>query len=238
MKHTFTIRPTLFLPLLLAVIIISTAAAACSSGTDTATNSNTNVNTSTATASPSASTMPMASDSGSKDSGAMMAMDSSPNAASAPYDLQFLDTMSAHHQAAIEMAKPAETKSQHPELKTLARNIVDDQQKEIAQMKSWRDQWYAGKPKAMNMAMSGMMDSMKGMDMGKLNAASGNDFDLMFISMMTPHHEGAVTMAKEALMKAEHPEIRKLAQQIIDSQSREIAEMNKWKAAWSGSLKK
>jgi uncharacterized protein (DUF305 family) len=56
----------------------------------------------------------------------------------------------------------------------------------------------------------------------------------MFINMMTPHHEGAVTMAKEALMKAEHPEIRKLSQQIIDSQSREIAEMNKWKMAWSG----
>lgn len=235
MKHTFTIRPTLFLTSLLAIIILSTAAA-CSSGTDTATNSNTNTNanTSTATASPSASTTPMASDSG---SGGMM-MASSPNAASAPYDLQFLDTMMEHHQAAVDMAKPAETKAQHPELKTLAHSIIDDQQKEIAQMKSWRDEWYAGKPKAMNMEMSGMMDSMKGMDMGKLNAATGNDFDLMFINMMTPHHEGAVTMAKEALTKAEHPQIKKLAQQIVDSQSREIARMNGWKTAWGGSNNK
>ena len=33
------------------------------------------------------------------------AMQSSSNAASAPYDLQFLDTMIAHHQGAVDTAK-------------------------------------------------------------------------------------------------------------------------------------
>ncbi len=161
-------------------------------------------------------------------------MKSSPNAAGAPYDLQFIDTMTEHHQSAIDMAKMAEMNAQRAEVKSLARGIVAAQQKEISRMKSWRDQWYAGKPPAMNMEMSGMMDAMNGMDMTKMKAASGNAFDLMFIDMMTPHHQGAVMMAKEALVKSGHPEIKLLAQQIIEAQEKEIAQMNKWKAAWSG----
>jgi len=164
-------------------------------------------------------------------------MSSSPNAASAPYDLQFIDTMTAHHQGAIDMARPAEKKAGHAELKTFAAKIVADQQKEIAQMKVWRDAWYAGKPEAMNMEMPGMMDSMKGMDMKGMNAASGNEFDLMFLDMMTPHHAGATAMAKEALTRAEHPELKTLARQIIAAQETEIAQMNKWKAAWGGASK-
>lgn len=55
-------------------------------------------------------------------------------------------------------------------------------------MKAWRDQWYASKPQAMNMEMPGMMDSMKGMDMGKMNSATDEEFDLMFLDMMTMHY--------------------------------------------------
>lgn len=160
-------------------------------------------------------------------------MKSSPDAASAPYDLQFIDTMSMHHQSAVDMAKMAEMKAEHAELKALAKSIVSDQQKEIGEMKAWRDGWYPGKPQAMNMEMPGMMDAMKGMDMGKMNSATGNAFDLMFIDKMTAHHAGAVTMAKEALTKAEHPEIKTLAQQIIAAQQKEIEQMSKWRAAWA-----
>lgn len=230
--------------LLLALATLSGAVACSSTSTAPETTSNTNA-TSNANNNASAASPTIATNSNMSgmDHGNTNAhtsgmnhsmMQSSPNAASQPYDLQFLDTMMAHHQGAIDMARPAEAKAQHPELKQLAHHIVDDQQKEIGQMKSWREKWYPGKPEAMNMEMSGMMDGMKGMDMGKLNAASGNAFDLMFIDMMTPHHQGAVTMAREALTRSEHPEIKKLAQQIIDAQDKEIAQMNKWKAAWAG----
>lgn len=217
---------TLFVALALTAFF-----AACNTATDT--NTNGNVATSSATPSSVATASPATGMSGEMSGMNHGAMQSSPNAANAPYDLQFLDTMTAHHQGAVDMARPAETKAQHAELKEMARNIIRDQEREIAQMKQWRDEWYAGKPQAMNMEMSGMMDSMRGMDMTKLNAASGNAFDVMFLDMMTPHHQGAITMGREALTKAGHPEIKKLAQQIIDAQEREIAQMNKWKAAWS-----
>ncbi len=162
-------------------------------------------------------------------------MKSSPNAASAPYDLQFLDTMTHHHQGALDMAKMAVEKTQNAELKAFAQKIIADQNKEIAQMKDWREKWFAGKPQAMNMEMPGMSDSMKmmsGGEMKKMEAATGKDFDIHFLDMMTPHHQGATTMAKEALTKAEHPEIKTLANQIIKEQEAEIKQMNDWKAKW------
>ena len=158
---------------------------------------------------------------------------SSPNAAQAPYDLQFLDTMSAHHQGAVDMAQPAATKAQSPALKAFAAKIVADQKKEIAQMQAWREAWYKGQPPAVNMEMSGMMSSMRGMDMKELNAASGKEFDVLFVAMMTPHHRGAVTMAQEALTKAQHPEIKQLAQTIIAAQETEIKQMQAWQAQWA-----
>ncbi len=160
-------------------------------------------------------------------------MESSPDAISSPYDLQFLDTMTAHHKSAVDMAKPIVAKSDNAELKAFAAKIISDQNKEIAQMKSWREKWFAGKPAAVNMEMPGMMDAMKGMNMKKMEAAGGKQLDLRFLDMMTPHHQGAITMATEALDKAEHPEIKTLANQIIKAQEAEIKKMQDWKTAWS-----
>lgn len=159
-------------------------------------------------------------------------MKSDANAASAPYDLQFIDTMIAHHEGAVEMAKMVDGKTQRTELKAFAQKIITDQNKEIAQMKEWREKWFKGAPRAMNMEMPGMMDSMK-MDMSKLSNSKDNEFDLAFIEMMIPHHAGATTMAREAQTKAEHTEIKTLAGNIIKEQEAEIKQMNVWKSEWS-----
>jgi len=160
-------------------------------------------------------------------------MKSSANAAAAPYDLQFLDTMIAHHQGAVDMAAPCAAKAQHAEIKTLCANIISSQQKEIAEMRSWRDKWFAGAAPAINMEMAGMQDSMKGMDMKKLGTLSGNEFDLEFIKQMTPHHEGAVIMGKEALQRSTKDEIKTLANAIIKAQEAEIKQMKEWQTAWA-----
>jgi uncharacterized protein (DUF305 family) len=59
-----------------------------------------------------------------------------------PFDKAFIDAMIPHHQSAIEMAKIAHEKSKIPAIKELAENIVSAQQKEIEQLKRWRQQWY------------------------------------------------------------------------------------------------
>ena len=50
------------------------------------------------------------------------------------FDRLFLDTMIHHHMMAIDMAKEATTKAEHPELKEFARQAIVKQQSELAEM--------------------------------------------------------------------------------------------------------
>jgi predicted outer membrane protein len=61
-------------------------------------------------------------------------------------------------------------------------------------------------------------------------AAQAPDVDLWFIDNTTAHHQGAVDMAREALTKAKHPELKTFARQIIKDQTTEIGQM-KWRVA-------
>jgi uncharacterized protein (DUF305 family) len=48
------------------------------------------------------------------------------------------------------------------------------------------------------------------------------EIDQMFASMMIDHHNGAIAMARMALQRAQHPEIKALAHAIIAAQEREV----------------
>ena len=69
------------------------------------------------------------------------------------------------------------------------------------------------------------MDAMH-QQMQKLNYSGNPDVD--FVRMMIPHHQAAVDMAKVLLAHGKDPEIRKLAQDIISSQEKEIDLMEAW----------
>jgi uncharacterized protein (DUF305 family) len=51
-----------------------------------------------------------------------------------PFDLAFIDSMIPHHASAIEMASTALIHSDNPEIKSLARIIIDAQSREIGEM--------------------------------------------------------------------------------------------------------
>ncbi|MBU1325286.1 MAG: DUF305 domain-containing protein [Alphaproteobacteria bacterium] len=65
----------------------------------------------------------------------------------------------------------------------------------------------------------------------KMAAASGDTVDEAYIAKMIAHHEGALEMAQVALAQSTDPEIRRMAQAVVDTQTREIAEMRAWKPA-------
>ena len=61
--------------------------------------------------------------------------------------------------------------------------------------------------------------------------ASGQTVDEAYIAKMIEHHRGAVAMAEVALKESRDPEVRRMAQVVVDTQTREIAEMQAWKPA-------
>ncbi len=78
-----------------------------------------------------------------------------------------------------------------------------------------------------------MADSMASMT-ASLAGKTGDAFDQTFIEEMIVHHQGAVDMAKFALMHAKHQEIKTLASAIIAAQTSEITQMQSWLAQWYG----
>lgn len=164
-------------------------------------------------------------------------MTSASHGQQAPYDLQFLDTMARHHEGAVKMAALAQKNGAHAELKELARAIADSQEQEIVRMQQWRKSWFGDDARAVNMDMAGMKGSMHGMDMSKLEAARGNEFDLLFIDMMIPHHEGAVEMGKQAARQARHEKLKQFANQVVSAQEAEIRTMKDWRAQWGATMR-
>lgn len=65
----------------------------------------------------------------------------------------------------------------------------------------------------------------------QMSAATGGNVDEAYIAKMIAHHEGALAMAQVALKESRDPEIRRMAQAVVDAQTREIAEMKAWKPA-------
>jgi uncharacterized protein (DUF305 family) len=59
-----------------------------------------------------------------------------------PFDKAFIDNMIPHHRSAIAMAEVAVKESEDPEIREIANDIVSAQEREIGQMKQWRQEWY------------------------------------------------------------------------------------------------
>ncbi|MEU6183275.1 DUF305 domain-containing protein [Streptomyces coeruleorubidus] len=153
-------------------------------------------------------------------------------------DVMFAQMMIPHHEQALEMARLADGRASDAEIKTLAAEIEKAQDPEIRTMKSWLKAW--GKPESAGESMpgmdhgsggtdhgSGMSGMMSDEDMKKLEAAKGTEFDRMFAQLMIEHHKGAITMAEDEQEKGRDATAKKLAADVVKTQSAEVEKFEK-----------
>lgn len=84
-------------------------------------------------------------------------------------------------------------------------------------------------------AMMGEMDGMDGMDgmsLEELAKRSGDEFDKAFLEEMIAHHQMALEMAEMELQMGTDPELRAMAEKMIEDQQAEIELMQGWLEEW------
>lgn len=137
-------------------------------------------------------------------------------------DHDFAMMMKHHHQGAMEMAKAEIAGGTDATLKQKAQKMIDEQQSEIAAF----DNVLQGNPPT---GSSDFGEKAMGMmtPMSEIKMESGS-LDAMFASMMIPHHQDAVKMAREYLKVGKNAELKKVAQDIVSSQQKEIQELQNW----------
>jgi uncharacterized protein (DUF305 family) len=87
----------------------------------------------------------------------------------------------------------------------------------------------------MPMGPMGDMSMMQDMSMmASLSKLPPARLEVVFLSQMIPHHQGALDMAKLVPDRAAHQEVKDLAGRIIEGQSAEIDTMNGWLGIWYG----
>ena len=147
-------------------------------------------------------------------------------------DVGFARDMMTHHAQAVDMATLLRDRTNDPEMRQLALDIMLTQQAQIGQMQGWLTLW--GYPITrtepamswMGMPVSGPMPGMAIPEqLNQLRNVEGIEADALFLQLMIPHHRGGVAMGQAALARAQRPEVRTLAQSIVDAQTSEIALM-------------
>jgi uncharacterized protein (DUF305 family) len=167
-------------------------------------------------------------------------------------DIGFAQDMIVHHQQAVLMAAYTREHAGSDEVRALAGAIDAAQQREIGQMTGWLQSW--GEPVASDrVPMTWMTDEMPGhmshevragsmpgmaspAEMDRLVNLTGKRLDVMFLRLMTRHHEGGLPMAKDAAIHARTDYVRNTARTMIQEQQREVDQMQALLQARGASL--
>lgn len=144
-------------------------------------------------------------------------------------EVGFTRDMLTHHSQAVDMANLLRDRTQDPDMKLFALDIVLTQQAQIGQMQGWLGVWghpIAGTTPAMQwmgMPTTGRMPGMASPEqMNQLRELSGTDAEVLFLELMIVHHRAGVAMAEAILEQSERPEVVALARSIVTAQSSEV----------------
>lgn len=135
-------------------------------------------------------------------------------------DGEFAAMMGKHHESAIEMARYEAKNGTRPEVREIARKMADAQSAENTKLEPIAREGGHADHKS-----DPMMEKHLMQDMQELKAARGAEVDRLFLVHMTDHHAQGVDMTRRSLPNLKRDDLRRMAQQMIDDQTREIAQM-------------
>lgn len=110
------------------------------------------------------------------------------------FDLRYINAMISHHRGALLLAEQLAPNTTRPEMKTLAQNILADEPKAIAELYSWKKDWY------------GDTKSVRDPIVANLGPA-GDTFDLRFLNAIIAHHEAGIVMTEETRIKSSRAQV-------------------------------
>ncbi|WP_413092931.1 DUF305 domain-containing protein [Streptomyces nitrosporeus] len=144
----------------------------------------------------------------------------SPNSA----DFRYARMMIAHHEQAVVLTSLVPDRASSATVKALSARIAAGQRPEIGAMQGWlTNNGGDGREEAHDHStMPGMATEAQ---LERLRAAEGEAFDALFLRLMITHHQGAVTMAAEALSDGNNVQIEEMATDVIAQQTVEIDRM-------------
>jgi uncharacterized protein (DUF305 family) len=162
-------------------------------------------------------------------------------------DVRFMTDMIAHHSQATRIAGWAPSHGASPAVQTMAERIVVGQHDEVELMQRWLQdngqpvpgqdttQGTHGMAGMAGMSHAGMDHaSMPGMltdeELARLDKARGAEFDRLFLTYMTKHHQGALVMVDRLFGTngaGQNETVFRLASDIYADQSTEIDRMQK-----------
>nr|WP_237524762.1 DUF305 domain-containing protein [Streptomyces sp. SID7815] len=163
-------------------------------------------------------------------------------------DAGFARDMAVHHQQAVEMSFVVRDVTDDEDVRRLAYDIAQTQANQRGMLLGWLDLWELPKTAPdgqgpmswMPDAHSGHdMQDMKGMDhdgalmpgmatraeLARLRSARGEQAEILFLQLMTDHHEGGVAMARGCAERCAVPVEKRLAQGMVEAQRSELGLM-------------
>ncbi|WP_435897206.1 DUF305 domain-containing protein [Streptomyces parvus] len=139
-------------------------------------------------------------------------------------DFRYAQMMIEHHAQALVMTELAPKRASRSTVKRLAERIAAGQKPEIGAMEGWLKK-NGGDKRQQHHDHSGMPGMATEEQLESLRGAEDKAFDELFLKLMITHHQGAITMATEALTEGNDIFVEEMASDVVAQQTVEINRM-------------
>lgn len=137
-------------------------------------------------------------------------------------DVDFVAAMIVHHRQTLKITALAADSAESPQVRTIAREIEQEQTEELRQFTTWADEWSL---EAAGVVASDVPGTVNEVNMARLNRTTGEEFDDLFLREMLYHAQGALDLARTQTTTGLFTPALDLAAAILVSQEAQMQRM-------------